>query len=92
MGKVEQELVLRKQEDVEGDRERMSILSSRMLFSIPAISYYPSSNRYNNGGVFRRIVPMLPVRGRCHTEEEPESPDGAVHLQQESRNEFLVYI
>ena len=36
VGKVEQELVLRKQEDFEGDRERMSILWSRMLFFIPA--------------------------------------------------------
>ena len=33
VGKVEQELVLRKQEDVEGHRERMTIL---MLFFIPA--------------------------------------------------------
>ena len=36
VGKVEQELVLRKQDYVEGDRERMSILSSRILFLIPA--------------------------------------------------------
>ena len=64
VGKVEQELVLRKQDYVEGDRERMSNLSSRMLFFIPATSYYPSLNRYNDGGVFRRVVPMLPVRGR----------------------------
>ena len=33
MGKLE---LLRKREDVEGDKERMSILSSRILFLIPA--------------------------------------------------------
>ena len=62
MGKVE---LVRKQEDVEGDRGRMTILSSRMLFFIPATSYYQSLKRYDDGGVYRRIVPMLPVRDRC---------------------------
>ena len=56
------EIVLRKREDVEGDNERMSIVLTRMLFFIPATSYYLSLNRYNDGGVFRRVVPMLPAK------------------------------